>query len=238
MVFPGSKYLGTPSLEWWEVLEGLAVKAPWAPHGLGWSKCRYLLLKAWKESVLTEQVLSCRKVKYGMGASEAAIRARRVKTNFKTEPQAMIWREKAIYVVSHNNYSNAFHLPHPLLSRKPKKFTIVITILPSRGLGPGEGGWGLSCYMQGNGKPQEVNVEIRESIKPSHLGSERSAKQMHWKSIQPRIDPHKAIRQTLKLTPRELATAILPPGVGKRSRYRGTKGAGIMGQRIGFRNGE
>lgn len=57
------------------------------------------MLKAWKGSVLREQVLNCRKVKYGMGAPKAAIRARRVKTNFKTEPQAMIWREKPIYMV-------------------------------------------------------------------------------------------------------------------------------------------
>lgn len=60
--------------------------------------------------MLTEQVLSCRKVKYGMAAWKAAKRARRVKTNFKTEPQAMIWRENPIYVVTHNNYSNAFTL--------------------------------------------------------------------------------------------------------------------------------
>lgn len=98
------------------------------------------MLKAWKRSVLTEQVLNCRNVKYGMGAPKAAIRARRVKTNFKTEPQAMIWREKLIYMVSHNNCSNAFHLPHPFLWRRPKKFTIVITIFPSRGLGPAEDG--------------------------------------------------------------------------------------------------
>ena len=84
--------------------------------------------------MLTEQVLNCRKVKYGMGASKA-IRARRVKTNFKTELQAMIWREKPIYVVSHNNYSNTFYLPHPFLWRRPKKFAIVITILSSPGLG-------------------------------------------------------------------------------------------------------
>lgn len=46
--------------------------------------------------MLTEQVLNCRKVKYGTGASEAAIRARRVKPNFKTEPQAIIWRKTNI----------------------------------------------------------------------------------------------------------------------------------------------
>lgn len=73
--------------------------------------------------MLTEQVLNRRKVKYGTRAWEAAIRARRAKTNFQTEPQAMISREKPIYVVSYNNYSNAFHLPHPFLSRRPKKFT-------------------------------------------------------------------------------------------------------------------
>lgn len=87
-----------------------------------------------------EQVLNCRNVKYGTGASKAAIRAGRVKTNFKTDPQAMIWREKPIYVVSHNNYSNAFHLPHPFLWRRPKKFTIVITILPLGGPGGTEDG--------------------------------------------------------------------------------------------------
>ena len=68
-------------------------------------------------------MLNRRKVKYGTRAWEAAIRARRAKTNFQTEPQAMISREKPIYVVSYNNYSNAFHLPHPFLSRRPKKFT-------------------------------------------------------------------------------------------------------------------
>lgn len=100
--------------------------------------------------MLTEQVLNCRKVKYGMGAPKPAVKARRVKTNFKTEPQAMIWREKPIYMVSHNNYSNAFHLPHPFHWRRPKKFTVVITIFPSRDLGPTEDSGGLlSLYAQG-----------------------------------------------------------------------------------------
>lgn len=162
VVFLGSRYLSLYSLKWREGLEDLAVKAPTPPHSLGWSKCRYLTLKTWKGGALTEQVLNCRKVKYGTGTWEAAIRARRVKTNFKTEPQTMIWRDKPIYVLSHNNYSNAFHLPHPFLSRRPKKFTIVITILPSWGLGPAEDGWGLSRYTQGKGKHWEVNAEITE----------------------------------------------------------------------------
>lgn len=33
------------------------------------------MLKAWKVGVLIEQVLNCRKVKYGMGALKAVIRA-------------------------------------------------------------------------------------------------------------------------------------------------------------------
>lgn len=105
--------------------------------------------------MLTEQVLTCRKVKYGMEAWKAAIRARRVKTNFKTEPQAMIWRENPIYVVSHNNYSNAFYLPHPFLWRRTKKFTSVITILSSPGLD-------FVSMHRGKGALREVNAEITE----------------------------------------------------------------------------
>lgn len=105
--------------------------------------------------MLTEQVLNCRKVKYGMGAWKAAIRARRVKTNFKTEPRAMIWRENPIYVVSHNNYSNAFSLPHPFLYRRPKKFTTVITILSSPGLD-------VVSIRRGKGALRQVNAEITE----------------------------------------------------------------------------
>lgn len=54
--------------------------------------------KCLEESTLTEQVLNCRKVKYGMGAPKAAIRARRVKTNFTSSPRQWFRGEKNQYM--------------------------------------------------------------------------------------------------------------------------------------------
>lgn len=53
------------------------------------------------------------------------------------------------------------------------------------------------------------------AIKANRLGSRADRqKPIHWKSIQQRTDSHKAVRQRLKLTLRESAAAILPPGCG------------------------
>lgn len=57
------------------------------PQSSDRSKCRGPTLNAWKRSVLTEQVLNCRKVKYGLRTLRAAVRVRRVKTNFTSSPR-------------------------------------------------------------------------------------------------------------------------------------------------------
>jgi hypothetical protein len=125
--------------------------------------------KTLKGSVLTEQVLNCKKVKLWNKSIKAAIRARRVKTNFTSEPQATIWgnkKKKTMYGGIPCKCSDAFHLSHPFLWRRPKKFAIISIIFPSQGLCPAEGDCGL--FMTGKEKRSlERLMQKSESSKAS-----------------------------------------------------------------------
>jgi hypothetical protein len=62
--------------------------------------------------------------------------------------------------------SDAFHLSHPFLWRRPKKFAIISIIFPSQGLCPAEGDCGL--FMTGKEKRSlERLMQKSESSKAS-----------------------------------------------------------------------
>lgn len=145
-----------------------------------------------------------------MRASKAAIRVMRVKTNFKTEPWAMIWREKPIYVIS-NNYSNAFHLPHPFPCRRPDIHHCCFKS-SFYDLRPAEGSSGLCHDTQGKEEHPGVNREIpgqQVSIKANWLGSTADRqKPTQRKSIWLRIESHKPVKQISKRALGETTTTI------------------------------
>lgn len=105
-----------------------------------------------------------RKVKYGTRAWEAAQEQGRVKTNFQTEPQAMILRENQ-YMWYHiiTIATPSIYLTHSF--QGGQRSSPAITILPSWGLGPAEDGWGLSLIWTGEREALEVNVKITGAVK-------------------------------------------------------------------------
>lgn len=77
------------------------------------------------------------------------------------------------------------------------------------------------------------------AVEASHLGAKAGGqKPTHWASILQKIDSHAAVRPTLKLTPGELALAILPAGHGQKEQMEGDTQGRDVGQRAGSRNKE
>lgn len=157
----------------------------------------------------------------------------------------MIWREKPIYMVSHNNCSNTFHLPHPFHWRRPKKFTMVIIIFPSQGLGPAEGSWGL-CYYTHAGKgsterSMQKSQRSKVSIKANCLGSKAIGKSQ---CIENQFSKGLIYIQlsdkswTHSKKTGHCHSTILPPGCGQKEQIQGDKQGRVMGQKTGSEDGE